>query len=173
MDQVILVDHNDKVLGSMEKLAAHQNGGHLHRAISVFISNSKGEWLLQRRAFEKYHSRGLWSNTACSHPKPGESSLKAAQRRLKEEMGLETQLFEVFSFTYKAELENELVEHELDHVFVGYSDELPQNNPEEVVDFNYISYEDLLEDVNINSDAYTFWFKKIFKRVQANIKQFV
>lgn len=172
MNQVILVDQNDKVVGSMEKMQAHQDGGHLHRAISVFIFNSKGEWLVQQRAWEKYHSKGLLSNTACSHPAPGESSLEAANRRLSEEMGLDTHLHEVFSFIYKAELDNQLTEYELDHVFVGYTDDTPKPNSEEVCDFAYIPFSDLQEDVKAHPEKYTFWFKKIFKRVQVNLKQF-
>jgi isopentenyl-diphosphate delta-isomerase len=172
MDKVILVDSNDKVLGSMDKMAAHQNGGHLHRAISVFILNSNGEWLIQRRAMEKYHSKGLWSNSACSHPSPGETSIEAANRRLRQEMGMDAQLFETFNFVYKAELENQLTEYELDHVFVGYSDDLPQANPNEVLDFKYIRYEDLKADIKQNPNHYTFWFKKIFQQVHASLKQF-
>ena len=118
---VILVDENDNETGMMEKMEAHQKAL-LHRAISVFICNTKGEWLLQRRASNKYHSSCLWTNACCSHPHPGETYSKAASRRLKEEMGIETLLTEIFSFTYKANMENGLTEHELDHVFVGITD---------------------------------------------------
>ena len=163
-NDVILVDEFDQPIGTMEKMEAHVKAA-LHRAISVFIFNSKGEWLLQRRAIEKYHSRGLWTNTSCTHPAPGETSLEAAHRRLHEEMGLKTELCEVFSFKYIQELENNLTEHEYDHVFVGYSDELPVPNPDEVMDYKYISYQDLLQEVAESPEKFTAWFKMIYERV--------
>lgn len=163
-NDVILVDEFDRQIGTMEKLEAHVKAV-LHRAISVFIFNSKGEWLLQRRAIEKYHSRGLWTNTSCTHPAPGETSLEAAHRRLHEEMGLKAELREVFSFKYIQELENNLTEHEYDHVFVGYSDELPVPNPDEVMDYKYISYQDLLQEVAESPEKFTAWFKMIYERV--------
>src|ERR1700761_5488546 len=107
MDDVILVSKDDTVIGTMDKLTAHETG-ELHRAFSVFIFNSKGELLLQQRSYDKYHSGGLWTNTCCSHPKPGEETLAAAHRRIKEEMGMECELINVFSFTYLAKLENGL-----------------------------------------------------------------
>jgi len=163
-EYVILVDKNDKELGTMEKMEAHRKAM-LHRAISVFIVNSKGEWLLQRRAFHKYHSNGLWTNTSCSHPRPGETSLDAAKRRLQEEMGLKAELNEIFHFTYKEALDNELTEHELDHVFVGVTDENPKINTNEVVDWKYVSYKDLKNDIELNRNDYTVWFLKIVDRV--------
>ncbi|MDD2996269.1 MAG: isopentenyl-diphosphate Delta-isomerase [Paludibacter sp.] len=163
-NDVILVDEFDQPIGTMEKMEAHVKAA-LHRAISVFIFNSKGEWLLQRRAIEKYHSRGLWTNTSCTHPAPGETSLEAAHRRLHEEMGLKAELREVFSFKYIQELENNLTEHEYDHVFVGYSDELPVPNPDEVMDYKYISYQDLLQEVAESPKKFTAWFKMIYERV--------
>lgn len=163
-NDVILVDEFDRQIGTMEKLEAHVKAV-LHRAISVFIFNSKGEWLLQRRAIEKYHSRGLWTNTSCTHPAPGETSLEAAHRRLHEEMGLKAELREVFNFKYIQELENNLTEHEYDHVFVGYSDELPVPNPDEVMDYKYISYQDLLQEVAESPEKFTAWFKMIYERV--------
>lgn len=163
-NDVILVDEFDQPIGTMEKMEAHVKAA-LHRAISVFIFNSKGEWLLQRRAIEKYHSRGLWTNTSCTHPAPGETSLEAAHRRLHEEMGLKAELREVFSFKYIQELENNLTEHEYDHVFVGYSDELPVPNPDEVMDYKYISYQDLSQEVAVSPEKFTAWFKMIYERV--------
>lgn len=166
--QVILVDEDDQEKGVMEKLEAHQKGV-LHRAISVFILNSEGQWLLQQRAFDKYHSKGLWTNTCCSHPYPGESSLESANRRLREEMGMSSDLQELFSFTYQEALENELIEHELDHVFVGFSDSEPQINSEEVHDFKYLSYEELHQDVRAYPDNYTVWFKMIYQKVHQHL----
>lgn len=157
---VILVDLEDNAIGQMEKLEAHQKGV-LHRAFSVFIFNNKLELLLQRRAFGKYHSEGLWTNTCCSHPAPGETVLEAANRRLKEEMELECQLHTSFSFIYKAELDNNLTEYELDHVVVGFSDETPHINPSEAIAFKWLKLEDIAEDIKKHPEHYTAWFKII------------
>ncbi len=167
-NEVILVDTNDQPIGTMEKMEAHHKAL-LHRAISVFIFNDEGKWLLQQRTYDKYHSKGLWTNTSCSHPFPGEDSLSAANRRLSEEMGMRAELKEIFSFTYKQELENGLTEHEYDHVFIGRSKELPILNPEEVMDFKYITTTDLIKDVEQNPENYTVWFKLIFERVIQHI----
>ncbi len=161
---VILVDEIDNQIGVMEKIEAHQKAL-LHRAVSVFIFNSGGEWILQRRALGKYHSNGLWTNTCCSHPYPGESSLEAAKRRLMEEMGMKCDLKEIFTFTYKASLDNELTEYELDHVFIGISDDLPQINEEEVWEWKAVSKSNLYMDLNINSHMYTVWFRKLYESV--------
>ncbi len=163
-EQVILVDEQDNVLGAMEKLEAHLHPA-LHRAISVFIVNTKGEWLLQQRALGKYHSNGLWTNTCCSHPRPGESSYDAAKRRLDEEMGMQAELSEMFHFIYREQLDNELTEYELDHVFVGVSDQLPQINSDEVHSYEYTAYTELKEDIKNNPENYTVWFLKIVDRV--------
>lgn len=163
---VILVDSDDKQIGVSEKMEAHRKAL-LHRAVSVFIINSKGEWLLQRRALSKYHSNGLWTNTCCSHPYPNESSIDAANRRLVEEMGMKCQLKELFSFTYKEVLDNELTEYEFDHVFVGISDENPNINLDEVMEWKYINFIDLKNDIHHNPHNYTVWFKKIFERVNS------
>ena len=165
---VILVDKHDNELGKMEKIEAHKKAI-LHRAISVFIVNSHGEWILQRRALNKYHSNGLWTNTCCSHPYPGETSIDAANRRLKEEMGMEVKLKELFNFTYKEELDNGLTEFELDHVFLGISDEIPKINTNEVVEWKYIKYDDLKNDLENNPENYTVWFRKIVERVQKHL----
>ena len=120
---MILVNERDEPLGSMEKMEAHRKGA-LHRAFSVFIFNSRGEMLLQQRALKKYHSGGLWTNACCSHPRPGETNEAAALRRLREEMGFDTSLQQIFSFTYRASFNNGLTEHEYDHVFAGIYDEI-------------------------------------------------
>ena len=163
-EQVILVDEQDNELGVMEKLEAHRIPT-LHRAISVFIVNTKGEWLLQQRALGKYHSNCLWTNTCCSHPRPGESNLEAARRRLQEEMGMEAELSELFHFMYREVLDNDLTEYELDHVFVGISDQVPKINADEVHNYKYVAYEDLKEDIKNNPWNYTVWFLKIVNRV--------
>jgi len=137
----------------------------------VFVVNSTGEWLLQQRALSKYHSAGLWTNTCCSHPFPGETNAIAATRRIKEEMGIENcTLTRLFDFTYREELENGLTEHELDHVYLGFSDQVPQINVHEVMDFRYIRFEELKTDIDKKPDAYTVWFRRIFERVQQHIE---
>jgi len=165
---VILVDQSDNEIGSMEKMEAHRKAL-LHRAISVFIINAKGEWLLQRRALHKYHSNSLWTNTCCSHPFPNETSLQAAHRRLQEEMGMECDLKEIFHFIYKEKLDNELTEHELDHVFVGFSESEPKINPDEVMEWERISFDELKSKVNLHPELFTVWFKAIYERVHEQL----
>ena len=158
MESVILVDDNDIEVGVMEKMEAHLTGT-MHRAISVFVFNEKGDYLLQQRAQHKYHSGSKWSNTCCSHPRPGEALLDAAHRRLKEEMGLDCNLAFWFSFKYRAELDHGLVENEYDHVFMGISNDLPRPDPNEVSSFKYISRADLEKDLISNPEHYSEWFK--------------
>lgn len=159
---VILVDENDQEVGLMEKYSAHELGL-LHRAFSVFIFNKKNELLLQQRAATKYHSPSQWANTCCSHPYPSETLDDAANRRLKEEMGLSCELHKLFSFTYKATMDNGLIEHEIDHVFVGNCEQNPLPNPEEVAQFKWISINDLRNEINDNPQHYTEWLKIIFE----------
>lgn len=158
MEEVILVDEKNNEIGVAEKMDAHRKGV-LHRAISVFILNSNNELLLQRRAVSKYHSGGLWTNTCCSHPRPGETALEAANRRLIEEMGMSCELKEIYQFQYRAELDNELTEHELDHVFVGYSDDSPILNPEEADAYRYERLEKITAHIEDAPTDYTEWFK--------------
>jgi isopentenyl-diphosphate Delta-isomerase len=154
---IIKVDSKDNDLGSVEKLEAHVKGV-LHRAFSVFIFNRKGELLLQKRSDAKYHSGGLWSNTCCSHPRPGKELAEEAKARLREEMGLECDLVEAFSFTYFARL-GELTEHEYDHVFVGRTDMDPSPNEEEVAEWTWVPTQKLREDIGNDPDAYTPWLR--------------
>ncbi|MCT4616562.1 MAG: isopentenyl-diphosphate Delta-isomerase [Marinifilaceae bacterium] len=165
MEKVILVDTNDKPIGLMEKLEAHKKAL-LHRAVSVFLFNSEGKMLIQRRALSKYHSPGLWTNTACTHPRENESVSKAGIRRLNEEMGIEYHnLTKIFDFIYKEKLDNELTEYEFDHVFVGESDIKPNFNTKEVCEYNYVGLEDLKADVIAHPEKYTVWFRKIYLKV--------
>ncbi len=127
MEEVILVDENDNELGKEEKLKAHKEGK-LHRCFSILIFNSKEELLIQKRAKNKYHSGGLWANTCCSHPKPGEDTEIAAHRRLKEEFGFDCELKQLFNFTYKKTFDNGLTENEFDHVFIGITNSEPIPN---------------------------------------------
>ncbi|MCU0434419.1 MAG: isopentenyl-diphosphate Delta-isomerase [Bacteroidia bacterium] len=167
-ENVVLVNENDQETGQMEKLEAHRLGL-LHRAISVFVFNSRGELLIHRRALEKYHSGGLWTNTCCSHPRPGESTAHAAVRRLREEMGLECELTSQFQFIYRAELDHNLVEHELDHVFTGTSDTNPQPDPAEVMDWKWISRHELQTQLANEPEKFTAWFKIIAERAFAQL----
>ena len=160
---VIHVDENDTVIGLVPKLEAHEKGL-LHRAVSVLLFNSKGEWLLQKRADEKYHSGGLWSNSCCSHPYPNEDVKDAAERRMREEMGMNCSLTKMFAFTYYAELDNDLTEYEIDHLFIGISDDLPVLNKDEVSDFRYISSQELKNEISSNPEQFTEWFKIIHDR---------
>ncbi|MBM56226.1 MAG: isopentenyl-diphosphate delta-isomerase [Euryarchaeota archaeon] len=166
VEEVILVDKNDVEVGTMEKMEAHRDGGTLHRAFSVFVFNTDGDLLLQRRAEHKYHSGGLWTNTCCSHPRPGETVREAANRRLVEELGMECKLVELFSFEYKAELDGGMTEWELDHVLLGLSDLDPQINPDEVAEYKYMPLSEIDLDLKSNPDHYTEWFKICFKRVK-------
>ena len=154
----MIVNTSGRTIGTMDKMAAHKSGT-LHRAFSVFVFNSKGQLLLQQRAFDKYHSGGLWTNTCCSHPKLGEFTLDAAHRRLQEEMGMDCELTELFQFSYRHEFENGLIENEYDHVFMGISDELPLPNPAEVAGFKYMDTDLLLFELFEQPDQYTAWFK--------------
>jgi len=164
-EQIILVDDNDNEIGTMEKQEAHLKGK-LHRAISVFIFNSKGDLLLQQRAISKYHSGGLWSNACCTHPRKGESTEKAAKRRLVEEMGMRCDLNFRFSFIYRAELTNGLIEHEFDHVYFGESDDEPILNAEEAENFKYENIYTLISNVKKNGSEYTEWFKICLEEVK-------
>ena len=155
-DHVILVDENDHEIGSAEKIAAHQTG-QLHRAFSVFIFNTKGQLLLQKRNQTKYHSGGLWTNTCCSHPRPGEQTEEAAHRRMKEEMGLNCELKKNGEFTYKITFDNGLTEHEYDHIFVGTSETVPTVNPQEAEDWKWIDMNTLRKDLKKNPHLYTYW----------------
>jgi isopentenyl-diphosphate Delta-isomerase len=161
-EHVILVDELNNELGLMEKQEAHQKAL-LHRAFSVFIFNSDGLLLLQQRAAEKYHSGGLWTNTCCSHPRAGETTMQAAQRRLQEEMGIDSELTERFHFRYQTPFENGLSEHELDFVYTGIFDGTPIINPAEVMNYKWIVIDSLIEEVHKHPEKFTSWFQIILK----------
>lgn len=164
MEQVILVDSDDREVGVMEKMEAHKQAI-LHRAFSVFLFNSHGKMLLQQRAFTKYHSAGLWTNTCCSHPRPDETLENAVTRRLYEEMGIRTTVSKAFDFIYKAELPDELTEYEFDHVFVGIYDADVHPNHLEVANFVYQSIDEVSANLKSYPEKYTVWFKIAFPKV--------
>ncbi len=168
---LVLVDKDDKPWGKMEKMEVHQLGL-LHRAFSVFLFNSKGELLLQQRADGKYHSGGLWTNTCCSHPEFGEDLIDAVTRRLREEMGLNYTPEFMFSFLYKADFDNGLIEHEFDHVFFGISNDTPIPDPEEVKSWKYITLDELEADIVASPWNYTAWLKECIDKVHSSFQDY-
>ncbi|HWS52517.1 MAG TPA: isopentenyl-diphosphate Delta-isomerase, partial [Pyrinomonadaceae bacterium] len=149
--------------------------GALHRAFSVFVFDGRGRLLLQKRAAGKYHSAGLWSNTACGHPRPGEATAEAARRRLREEMNFDCELREAFDFIYRAELAGGLVEHEFDHVFVGFYDGEPAPDAAEVEDWKWVSMPELRRALESEPESYSRWLKlavagRGWRRVEEIIK---
>jgi len=159
-EYIIAVDEFDREIGSIEKLEAHYKGV-LHRAFSILVFNSSNQLLLQKRSVKKYHSPGLWTNTCCSHPRYGESLEDATYRRLKEEMGFTCGLKEIFSFVYKVEFEDNLFEHEYDHVFIGRYDGQVMPNKDEVDDCKWVDFIEVKNDIKENSELYTYWFRKL------------
>ncbi len=167
---VVLVDENDNPIAEMDKLAAHEKG-YLHRAFSIFIFNNNGELLLQQRANHKYHGAGLWTNTCCSHPQWEEDVKSSAIQRLNYEMGMQCDIKWVYSFIYNERVENNLIEHELDYVFVGYSEESPVLNRDEVQDYKWMEVKKILSDIEHNPTHYTIWFKYAFPELLSKINQ--
>ncbi len=160
-EKVILVNEQDEWMGLAGKMQAHKEGL-LHRAFSVFVFNSDNELLIQQRAGHKYHSPGLWSNTCCSHPRKGESTFAAAHRRMKEELGFDCAIEKAFEFRYNSEVGNGLIENEYDHIYIGYTDKIPQINPEEVQDYRFISIDKLADRLETEPTAFTAWLKLAF-----------
>ncbi|MES2558498.1 MAG: isopentenyl-diphosphate Delta-isomerase [Bacteroidota bacterium] len=161
-EYVVLVDADNNEIGIMEKQEAHEKAV-LHRAFSLFIFNTKGELILQQRAHNKYHSGGLWTNTCCSHPRARETTLAAAHRRLSEEMGFDCELSERFSFVYQTPFDNGLSEHELDFVYTGTFDSIPQINSLEVAAYRWITLDNLIKEVQEHPGHFTSWFQIILK----------
>lgn len=160
-ENVILVNEKDQQIGLMPKLEAHRKAL-LHRAFSIFILNDKNEIMLQQRAAHKYHSPLLWTNTCCSHQREGETNIEAGRRRLFEEMGFTAELKDLFHFIYKAPFDNGLTEHELDHVLIGHYNDAPEINPDEVESWKWMSIDEVKNDMAVNPEIYTVWFKIIF-----------
>ena len=162
-DDLILVNENDVAIGTMPKLLAHQLGC-LHRAFSIFIFNEQNELLIQQRAAHKYHSAGQWANTCCSHPKPNEKTLDAAERRLQEELGFTTPLTHVGSLLYREDVNGGLIEHEYDHLYIGHYDKIVSPNIEEVMSVRWVNISKLIDEVNQQPEIFTPWFKEILNK---------
>ena len=167
MIKIVLVDKNDRVLGFKEKFAAHKIPVPLHRAISIVIFNKdRSEILITKRSIKKPTWPYFWSNAVCSHPKPGETYQKAANRRLFEELGIKTTLKEVFNFIYEGQTDNGIWgEHELDHIFVGKYGGRIVPDPKEVAGYEWIGIRQLKKDLKLNPQKYTPWFKIILKKL--------
>ncbi|MBB4196839.1 isopentenyl-diphosphate delta-isomerase [Rhodoblastus sphagnicola] len=157
-ETVILVDDEDRQIGALGKIEAHRLGLR-HRAISVCVTNGCGEMLLQRRALGKYHSGGLWTNTCCTHPRIGEEVGEAAARRLKEELGVDCGLHFLRVTHYRADVGSDLVEDEIVHMYHGRFDGEVRPDPEEVMDYAWLSRSRLVADVAKRPEAYTYWFR--------------
>ena len=155
---VVLVDENDNAIGAEEKLRAHTLGT-LHRAVSVVALDKAGAIVIQQRALGKYHSGGLWSNAACTHPREGESVLEAANRCVREELGVHASLKPAFRFRYRATVPPGLIEHEYDHVFVGTLEGVPHPSAEEVQAWRAVEPNELTEEVAQHPDTFTAWFR--------------
>ncbi|WP_158829187.1 isopentenyl-diphosphate Delta-isomerase [Mucilaginibacter lacusdianchii] len=164
VEEVVLVDADDREIGVMEKMQAHRLGL-LHRAFSIVLLNNRNEILLQQRAHTKYHSPSLWSNTCCSHPRPGEAIEAAAARRLEEEMGLQCEFRNIFSFTYKVEFGQDLYEHEFDHVFLGQFSGNPNINHDEVAAWKFMDFDAVRIDMDLHPERYTFWFHILMQKL--------
>ncbi len=166
LTQVVLVDENDHEVGIAEKMEAHRQGW-LHRAFSVFVYNSHGEMLIHRRSAGKYHGAGLWTNACCSHPEPGEDMMSAVDRRLKQEMGMTLKTDKVLKTTYRLDMGNGLIEHEIDHVFLGVTDGVPRPDPEEVEEWAYVAPLTVEADIRVHPNRYTPWFRLLVPQVNA------
>ncbi|KAB2917427.1 MAG: isopentenyl-diphosphate Delta-isomerase [Hyphomicrobiaceae bacterium] len=171
-DLVILVDEQDRAIGTMPKLEAHR-AGRCHRAISVIVRDRRGRLLLQQRALGKYHSGGLWTNACCSHPRPGESVADAAARRLVEEMGIAAAVEPLFSTCYRDRVSQRLIEHEFVHVFGGVTDQTPDPNADEVADWRWQSLDEVVSDIETRPQLYTVWFRMFLQRFEDDLARFV
>lgn len=167
MEQVIIVDENDKDIEALEKMEAHFYGK-LHRAFSIFVFNPDKKLLIHKRADDKYHSGGLWTNTCCGHQRPDESLDMSIHRRLKEEMGFDCTLKKLFAKQYKAEMNNNIIEHEIDHVFAGKYDQDPDPDPAEVSAYSWVDCNHLIKDIKNNPGKYSYWFKLLLEKVIIN-----
>ncbi len=168
-DYILLVNENDEIIGAEEKMEVHKTGK-LHRAFSIFVFNSENKLLIHKRAISKYHSGGLWTNTCCSHQRDGEELYDSIHRRLKEEMGFDCDLDEIFSLKYRAELDKELIEHEIDHVFIGEFDGEPILNPDEADEYAWVNLDDIVRQIREFPNKFTYWFKLLIDIVNKYVQ---
>jgi isopentenyl-diphosphate delta-isomerase len=168
-DILILVSEANRAIGSGGKLAVHQEGL-LHRAFSIFLFDAEGRVLLQRRDIGKYHSGGLWANTCCGHPRAGERTLKAAHRRLGEELGMRADLRFGFRARYRTSLDHGLVENELVYVYAGRAEGPMALNPEEVCETQVMALPDLIAETGRNPEAYAYWLRHYLLRHAADLQ---
>ncbi len=171
MDKLILVDQKDKIIGFESKEKCHHGNGILHRAFSIFIFNDKKQLLIQQRSKFKKLWPLYWSNTCCSHPSLNESYKEAAERRLKEEMGINCRLKFLYKFQYKTKYKNIGSESEICNVFTGKSNDKIIPNPEEVADYKWVDLSELKKDINKNPGKYTPWFKMEIKKMFSSYKK--
>lgn len=162
-DELILVDFRDKEIGSMSKTDAHKNGK-LHRAFSIFLVRDN-EMLIQRRNKNKYHSGGKWANACCSHPRVGETLENSIHRRLKEELGVDCDLKELYSFTYFSKYADDLFEFEYDHVFIGKYESDVYPNLDEIDEVYWIDTNELEEKIRKEPESFATWFLSAVKEV--------
>lgn len=168
-EQIILVDEQDQQIGTEGKLKTHQDGA-LHRAYSIYIFNDQNELMLQQRAKDKYHCGGLWTNTTCSHPRADEDLVNSAHRRLKEEMGFDTEVKKIGEYIYKVSFDNGLTEHEYIHVFIGRYNQEPHLNLAEAMNWKWMKIEDLEKAIEEDPNSYTYWMKKALPLVKEALK---
>ncbi len=173
-EELILVNEQNRAIGRGEKLAVHE-AGLLHRAFSIFLVAPDGRVLLQQRARTKYHSGGLWANSCCGHPRPGETTRQAAERRLGEELGATTKLRFGFRTHYHAEFGNGLTENEIVYVYFGALPEGLKLNPDEVAAVSLESFDALKQDAARKPKAYVFWLNHYLtqhdREIRAGIKK--
>lgn len=166
-ERVVLVDEHDRELGTEAKIRAHERGGVLHRAFSVFLFDAAGRTLLQKRAVGKYHFGGLWTNACCGHPRPGEGVADAGRRRLHEEMGIDAALEPVGTFVYRATDERTgLTEHELDHVLVGRFEGDPEPDPTEAEGWRWVTIDELERELHGSRASFTPWFAPAWREAR-------
>jgi isopentenyl-diphosphate delta-isomerase len=161
-EQLILVDETNRATGTAGKTAVHR-AGLLHRAFSIFIVDDCGRIVLQRRSREKYHSGGLWANSCCGHPRPGERTVIAARRRLTEELGVSSALSFGFFSRYRSELDNGMHENEFVYVFFGRLESVPRPHPCEVAEVDFLTCREISRRLSRDPDSFTFWFKHYFR----------
>jgi isopentenyl-diphosphate Delta-isomerase len=164
-ERVILVDASDRAVGEANKMAAHREGL-LHRAFSVFVLDADDHVLMQRRASGKYHSGGLWANSCCSHPRPGEGVEEGALRRLKEEMGFVCDVTLVGAVLYRADVGGGLVEHEYDHILIGRWTGVPSPDPAEVEEWRWVGVTELRRWVLERPETLAPWFAMAFQKLE-------